>query len=267
MRKLIGARGAPYYPPAGFVFTQTISTNRLTTFNLWTELLAAGWNGTQAINATITISGAWLVGTPGTSASKNGGIGFLTGEVNSISPAARKRFAVGSVLSLIVQPGSGVLGGGGDNALGKNETVGNGGIAIQATTGATDLVFYLDNQGIISGGSAASGSAVNVYNAFTGVTSGKIGGNGAPWAGVGEIGAATLTDGGAVTTVTTGGAVGSATAYPGGDMNNSGGWAENGQAGTGGTSYNTSGGTAGACVVNNSNITWINTGTRYGTIS
>lgn len=221
----------------GFVFTDVITSNLLTGYNLMAKVEAAGWNTTSPVMATVTISSGVYV--KGTSASESGGgIGFQIGE-RRINLFTFRRFPVGSILKLINY--GYLLGGGG---AGGNLNSGGGGYAggtgLDVTFGLTNTL-QVDNQGVIGGGGGGgkgywlsgyqqnqggfgapyAGSLTSPQNGFSGVSGLTVGGNGGAW---GQPGCTT------------------------------------GATGAGG-------GAAGNCVTNNANITWINTGTRYGTIA
>lgn len=241
----------------------TTRGNALTGFNfnfggtnsvdLRTLALAAGWNGTDEVFATMTSNvGSNSTGTPGLTVSGS----FPNG------------------VTLTVNSGIYLVGAGG--AGGDNLSNGNpGGTALSVTT-----ALKLRNNGVIGGGGGGGGDD---GGGGAGLLPGA--GFGAPVSGS----AGTLTTGGSggsgppppVPNGTRAGSYGDA-------FNNSGsggGLGTNGQSGdaaNGGSTHTDSsigdpdatyqlsnypGGGAGSCTAGNSNITWLATGTRYGALN
>ena len=183
-------------------------------------------------------------------------------------------FPVGSQIYLI-NNGT-ITGAGGTGGLGaiigtRYATAGtSGGDAILA-----NFPVYITNNGIISGGGGGGGGGGVTYYTYTVGTSknattysaysyGGGGGGGAGIiAGVGGSGA-TISNDGSSGTSTTGGAGGGSTHTPGGAGGSRG---AVGAAGTGGNVYGAgAGGATGASVRNNSNVTWISSGTLFGAL-
>jgi hypothetical protein len=212
----------------GFVFNATISSNRLTTYNLRTEAIAAGYDGVYPLYATVTInSGVYLVST-----SNNSSYAF---QVDAAIPE-------GSILSLIVGASaiiSGRGGNGGTANVGGIGGIGGIGLLIQRT-------ITITNNGTIAGGGGGGGGSA----ASLGLPQG---GGGRPL-GIG-FNAGTLTAPGAGRTFST---------SRGGDGGNLG---QAGNASTGPAFFNRGGGAAGAAIVGVSLITWSPMGTILGSTS
>lgn len=259
-----------------FVFNDVISSN-LADYNLRNRAILAGWNGTMRIAATITINGgvyvyasstgnaAFILGTPALPAGSTvsltnngfiagrGGQGGQGGSVNTgVASNGAAGLAGGPALSVnyaISITNNGTIGGGGGGGGGGSS---QGYVDKSTTTAATGGG---GGGGRSLGGFGAAGSSVNnpsgTFNGTAG-TAGTLGGPGAGGAGSGHgpIGP----DGGA-------GGAGGGFGSPGvaGELYN------NGQH----TSISSpgGGGAAGAAVLGNSNITWLVTGTRLGSIS
>ena len=135
-----------YGQSSGYTFTTTISANT-TNYNLKTAATAAGWNGTDPLNATITINtGVYVYST------STGIYAFDTGST----------FPVGSSL-LLINKGN-ILGKGGKGGKGGN-VVG----AISAQNGAgggaggpgliARYALSINNAGFIGGGGGGGGGA------------------------------------------------------------------------------------------------------------
>ena len=249
----------------GFVWRPTISAD-VTNWVLYSQALAAGWDGVVPLDAVVTVSSGIVLSANSTSL-----YGFDTGS----------GFPSGTSLKLIM-PGyvCGMGGVGGNGAIGSPTAGGGGGPALRAQHAIT-----IDaTGGVIAGGGGGGGGG---YGAgLSGTPSGGGGGGrtgriGSP-AGTSYIGYAAV-DG----TFSSGGQGGGGTTPPGGGTGGTtspggngfgdesracggggGGWGSaggNGGRATGG--FGASGGPGGAAVVGNSYITWINTGTRYGAIT
>ncbi len=234
-----------------FVFTPTISSDT-SNYNLKAAAIAAGWDQVTPLLATVTV-GAGIV----LSATATSGYGFDTGAT----------FPAGTVLTLICQGyicGMGGAGGsGGINGHGQGIVGLPGGAALRA-----QYAISIDALGgTIAGGGGGGGRGTGSSAAGGGGRSGRTnssganpgtfssGGNGASGGG----GA-----GGSGGTTSVGGDGGFGAGYYGGG--GGGGWGAAG--GYGDTiAPSSAGGAGGAAVVGNSYITWINTGTRYGSIT
>ena len=218
----------------GFVWRPTISVD-VTNWVLYSQAIAAGWDGVTPLDAEVTVGSGIVLSANSTSV-----YGFDTGS----------GFPVGTSLKLIM-PGY-VCGMGG--AGGAANTAGsNGGPALRAQHAIT-----IDALGGVTagGGGGGGGSLAGGGGGRTGSINSAGGGSPAGVAGTFSSGGAGGSGGGAGGTTGPGGA-GSVSVGGGG-----GGWGA-----SGGTASSYAGGTGGAAVVGNSYITWINTGTRYGSIT
>jgi hypothetical protein len=222
------------------LFAFNITTNA-TNANLRTLAVAAGWNGSSAVACTI-----------------NSGV-IISGNTAGNSTAAMTidgSFPAGVTL---VNNGQ-IRGRGGDGADGvvnsTGSTGGRGGRALTATVAAS-----IDNQGNIWAGGGGGGSGGTNKDIRSG---GGGGGRSSNVNSSGGIGPGNSAGNGTLS------AAGSGSG--GGDLaGNGGNGGDVGAAGAAGTNYaGTSGGAGGAggqAVNGNSNITWINTGSRLGAIA
>jgi hypothetical protein len=246
-------------------------------YNIKTAALGAGWNGTSPVAITVTINYGVYVGS---TSNASPGIDTGTGYPSNVIPK-------------IINNGY-ILGTGG------NANGGAGGPALRA-----QAPIKIDNNGVIGGGGGGGGYGAQRYGSEpngkaqgpTYYGGGGGGGGGAGYtagSGGGTNGSSTGTgstqpSGGASGSfLSPGGGGGGGAGYTqyvsggevyGGGGGSGGGLGANGS--TGGNGYNGSrqnvggisssasgGGAAGACTVagSNANITWINTGTRYGAL-
>ena len=225
---------------SGFQFNPVISADT-TNYNLKAAAIAAGWNQTLPLIATVTINSGVVV-----SANATNAYAFDTGVT----------FPAGSSLTLNMQ-GAYVIGMGGSGAELSGQP---GGPALRAqhalTVNATG--------GVIGGG---GGGGARVYSSdgyFIPGGGGRTGRTNSDGTNQG-----TFTSGGS-TSYAAGGTTGAGADAPGPFYSGGGGggW---GAAGGRGYIYGTGpsgiGGAGGAAVVGNANITWVNTGTRYGAIT
>ena len=132
-------RGKSYY----YFFTQTISANTAN-YNLKAAAIAAGWNQTAPLNATVTInSGVYVYST------STGAYAFQTGST----------FPSGSILSL-VNYGT-ILGMGGSGGRGGNDNGTTLYDGVAGSIGGPALLIQsaisITNNGIISGGGGGGG--------------------------------------------------------------------------------------------------------------
>lgn len=228
-------RASFFVIPSAFIFNLTSSDT-----NLRTAAISAGWDGSIYVEA-IVPSGVDVVH----------GTGSTGLTVDGSFPAGVK---------LSIKSGAAIGGGSGSYAIqGVGASNGNpggaGGTALVASVAVT-----VDNLGTIGGGGGgggsgagalrpdlvplqggASGVGATVNSAAGGPTGGDVG-YGGTYAGAGQSGGAVGSSG------TNGGSSVSWDVYPGGY--------------SGGA-----GGAGGNSITGNSNITWINTGTRTGTIA
>lgn len=211
---------------------------------------------TEAVNVVVTVAAGALVSATSTSI-----------------PAIRVgvSWPSGSTITIInegVIAGRGGAGGGYPGGiLNYNGTAGeNGGLGLLA-----DYPVSIDNSaGVIAGGGGGGGQGSS-DSSPSGTVAGGGGGGGSPQ-GAGGTSVSGSGNNGTAGTTSGGGAGGAATGPVGGLYSgaggNGGGYGQAGNTGTVGT-YGSpgSGGAAGDCINGNSNITWIATGTRHGTIS
>lgn len=244
--------------PTPFNFVPTISADTLN-YNLRDAAVAAGWNQTDPLNAVVTINSGVYVGSNTTS-----GYGFDTG-VN---------FPAGTTLA-IVNNGF-IVGCGGNGGYSKHnvgESAGSaGGPAFRAQVAIT-----VTNNGTIGGGGGGGGGGGRSVFASTILGGGGGGGGRGYIGGAGgagdssEFGSGTAGSKGAAGT---GAGLGrdNTDAGAGGNGGDLGGAGYSGATGINYDAGNSitaggAGGAAGAAVVGNSNITWVATGTRLGSIT
>jgi hypothetical protein len=237
------------------LFSFTISSNQ-TDSNLRTLAINAGWNGTAAVQATISSGIVLSASSTGTPA--------LT--VSGSFPAGVTLINNGYIV------GKGGAGGNGGSSSGRAGSAGSaGGTALTVSTACS-----INNAGTIGGGGGGGGGGA------TTAVLGGAGGGGGGGAGFGTGGAAGSRSGGvgSVTagspgTLSSGGGGGSGAGdgrarSAGGNGGTGGNLGSSGSSGTGSAdgSYGGQGpGSAGNAVTGNSNITWLATGTRLGTVA
>lgn len=220
---------------AGFKFDQTIGSDT-TNYNLRSAALAGGWDGVKPLLATVTINSGVVVSSNSTSTPA-----FDTGS----------GFPAGTQLTLINNGYvCGMGGAGGSYGAGKP-----GGAALTA-----QFSLNVTNNQILAGGGGGGGSGQVSARGGGGGRTGRFNSEGGYSANVaGPPG--TFNSGGAPgyggSPATTG--PGYANDYGGGG----GGWGAAG--GSGGGLY--TGGAGGPSVTGNAYITWLATGTRYGSIT
>ena len=241
-----------------FSFTKTIASDT-TNYNIKSDALASGWDGVIALIANITINAGIVVSaTDTTIPAFDTGITFPSGSSFSITNN-------GSIL------GKGGLGGIGGTNSGNGASGSIGGPAFKAQVTTT-----LNNIGTIgSGGGGQGGGGAVRTGSVTGVVSALCGGGlicgqancniGACDTNVGSTGATGTSNGinGAVGTSGSSASFGTAVIC-----------STNGCTGAGCNRKVTcspgspgTGGLAGASIIGNTNITYINTGTRNGQIT
>lgn len=249
-----------------FSFNLTSGSN----LNLRTQALAAGWNGSSYVVATIPSGNTIQSASTGTAA--------LT--IDGSFPAGVKLINAGLII------GRGGNGGAGGNCAASTTYAGSIG-----NSGGTALLVSVstsvDNStGTISGGGGGGGGGGAGYHASKSYSYGSAGGGGGGGLGVSSGGAAGVASGaaanyqgsvggsGTLTTNGGGGAGGSGSGFSSGGTGGSGGVAGSiGSTGGSGTSASGNakagggGGAAGSCTSGNSNITWIATGTRNGPLN
>lgn len=227
---------------ARFVFTQTISTNT-SNYNLRSAAIAAGWDQTLQLIATVTInSGVYI------SASSTANPAFDTGT----------SFPLGSTLTLINNGfiiGMGGAGGSSPNSNNPGNPGGAGGLALRA-----QHPISITNSGTIGGGGGGGGGGAG--NSTDGVPDQGGGGGGGRSGNHNSAGGALNGQQGTVSAPGNGGNGPSGNAGGAG-----GGWGAAGNNGSGITPPGGAGGSAGGAVNGNTNITWVATGTRLGAIT
>jgi hypothetical protein len=256
------AQEMPANIPLVGVYSIIISTNTLDV-DLYALFVAEFGVPTSAVTVSITINSGVLV-----SASSTALPALVTG---SSWPAS-------SVLTLdnngTIAGRGGNGGRGGSNLMGETGGPGadgaDGGLGIDAA----GWPLNIDNSaGIISGGSGGGGGG----SAAGSVIGGGGGGGGWPY-GAGGVGGSRSQSsapgwwGGNGSSSVTAGVGGNAGAgavdyVTAGDGGNGGGWAASGTAGSAAQFAGGAAGNPGDCIHSNSNITWIATGTRHGTIT
>lgn len=253
-------------------FAFTISSNQ-TNANLATLATAAGWNGTSKLVATIA-SGVYCssnaTGTPG-----------LT--VNGSFPGGVELINNGYII------GMGGGGGAGGQYSGYAGGYGSNGSAGGLALSVSSAVSITNNGTIAGGGGGGGGGGGAVVYAYSVYYYARGGGGGGGRTGLTNSSGGS-TNGGTGTSASAGGG-GSNASNTCRDVDGDnhygqgvsgaggagGGWGSSGSGGSGGSngcgSYNvsyrggTSGGSAGGAVTGNSNVTWVSTGTRLGSIS
>lgn len=227
-----------------FVFMLSYSTS---TVDVRTQALAAGWDGTKKVIAVVPTGAIICPATPG-SYGQNGLDGIT---VSGSFPGGVK---------LQIQPGASFGGSKGNGAVqgvgaqnGGNG--GNGGTALNASVAVT-----VDNRGLMAGAGGGGAGGAGALKPDLSILQGGGGGNGRDlfFAAGGQTSGETGYGG---TYAGLGGA--------GGDFGTA------GASGTASVSWDVwpggyspgTPGVGGLCISGNSNITWENTGTRYGTIA
>ena len=236
---------------SAFVFRQTISSDA-TNYVLRNAAITAGWDGIVPLDAEVTVSSGIVLSADSTSL-----YGFDTGT----------GFPAGTTLKLVMPAyvcGMGGAGGsGGVNGSGKGVVGLPGGAALRA-----QYAISIDALGgTIAGGGGGGGRGTGSSAAGGGGRSGRTNSSGAN-AGTFSSGGNGASGGGGAGgsggTTSVGGDGASAAGWEGGG--GGGGWGAAGGRGDDTAPYSV-GGAGGAAVVGNSYITWINTGTRYGSIT
>lgn len=243
-------------------FAFTIASNQVNA-NLRTLAINAGWDEVSPVVATIA-SGIYA-------SSNNTGTPALT--VNGSFPTGIKLINNGFIV------GMGGAGGRGARII-PSDPIGtngfNGGLALFVSS-----AIAIQNNGIIGGGGGGGGGGQSGSNDGAGASGGGGGGGGRSGtvnsagggAGYGVF-APSPGAPGTSSSAGNGGAGGNWSGYYTGFGGNGGNW---GQAGSNGTARNTlqfptvgeggyNGGAAGAAVSGNSFVTWLVTGTRYGSV-
>lgn len=235
-------------------FNYVISSN-VANVNLYDTLISVGWQSHMRPIVTIN-SGIYVYST------------------NTATPAMT---VSGSFYAGIIIINNGYIvgmGGAGGNGVSATGSAGGNGLTV-----STPLVIFTNNGIIAGGGGGGGGGKTSSYSSLTvggggggggqsGLTNSVGGSAGSSSPGSGTIyNYATNGQSGTISSGGTGGsgAYGkiSTTTINGGDGGSGGSWGNSGGAGV----PEGSGGAGGSSVVGNSYITWIATGTRYGTVS
>lgn len=244
-------------------FSFSITTNYSQTQNLRTLALAAGWDGAAPVVATIE-AGVYIYGASGAGAINSRGTNNVAGSAGETALVVDGVFPAGVSLINFGTIAGGGGGGGGGGGTGGGGSGGAGGAGI-----LTSVALSITNNGTIAGG-GGGGAGNNAWGTGGIVRSGGGGGGGANFGLGGAGGDWDGIDGGAggVGTATTGGAGG----WSDQNLNVGGAGGALGSAGiqpndayNGGLSAGL-GGAGGAAVSGNSYVTWVATGTRYGSL-
>lgn len=250
----------------GFGLTAGVSafrysiTSDTANVDLRAAIVSAGWDGAQYVIATI-----------------QSGVTVFSASTGSYAMTISGSFPAGL---LLVNNGT-ILGRGGDGGRGHSDPTvfntvgGNGGPALLVQT----AVSINNLNRIAGGGGGGGGGALTRDGGISAFCAGGGGGGGIGngSGGQGGVGSGTNAAAGQNGTLVSAGSGGEGVRYyvggaQGGTGGTGGGFGSSGASGTGpvsGTNFGgpSVGGTAGAAVVGNSNITWIATGTRNGSIS
>lgn len=236
---------------SAFVWRPTISADA-TNWVLYSQAVAAGWDGVAPLDAEVTVASGIVLSANSTSL-----YGFDTGS----------DFPAGTTLKLVMPAyvcGMGGAGGsGGIHGSGQGIVGLPGGAALRA-----QYAISIDALGgTIAGGGGGGGRGTSSTAAGGGGRSGRTNSSGAnagtfSSGGNGASGGGGAGGSGGTTSVGGNGALGGG-AFGGGG---GGGWGAAGGYGDT-TAPSSAGGAGGAAIVGNSYITWINTGTRYGSIT
>ena len=228
-----------------FVFNDVIDSD-VTNYNLRARAVAAGWDQVVPLIATTIINSGIVL-----SADSISQYGFDTGTT----------FPAGTTLALVNN--GFVIGMGGEGGAGSVGSVGGPALRAQAALSVT-------NNGTIGGGGGGGGGGVSSGYDYIYGGGGRSGRTNSSASGAAQAG--TFTKGGNSSSGATGGTTAAGASdfsgAGGGGAGGGGGWGADGGTGYDYTAKTTrSGGAGGAAVVGNANITWINTGTRYGAIT
>jgi hypothetical protein len=245
--------------PMGSVFSgtpYTISADT-TNYNLRAAMVAAGWNQTSPLDIALTINSGIVI-----SANSTASPGFV---IDGAYPA-------GSIIRIINNGYIIGMGGAGGNGrtqtyVGKSLVVATyetsglaGGTALSvAPTVPANVSVRITNNGVIGGGGGGGGGAASLAQTTS------------PGGGGGQTGRTNSAGGGGGYGSYSGTFAGAgAGLVPGGHGNSGagGGWGAGGAQGWAwpGDYVVTNGGAGGPATAGNANITWIVTGTRYGTL-
>lgn len=257
VRSLLGvssgqiSMSSAYGKSSNFSFSQTISSN-YTNYNLHNSLISAGWNGTQKVNASVTINSGVSVYSTST-----GTYAFLISCIPSGSSVTVTNN--GRIMGMGGNGGAGGPVGPACPTYGCN-FAGSGGSGGPAFYTNASITLY--NNGTIGGGGGGGGGSHFTQYTCCGVViscwacagggGGQVNGTGGP-----GVGGRPNSAGGANGTLCGGGIGGSGLGGCGGSLGNAG-------SGGYGQYYGGKGGSAGAAIVGRSKITLNATGTILG---
>lgn len=293
----------PFIGAGRYAFNATISSNT-NNYSITAAAIAAGWNGSSPLDATITINNSIVVGS--TSA---GTPGFITGTPPATSTLQLTNNGTiqgkggdgvnGGSISAVASPGAGVAGNAGGTALSASFAItidnasgsilgGGGSGASGAAAGlslltlngkecnGTPIVYGTGGSGSgggrgTNGGTSSSGGTSSCASGGGSNLSGNTGSAGTAGAnGTGGASAQQNSLGGTADGYCRGAAGGNGGGAGSAGANSSASTSSVGTHGCSGTAYTAAGATGGAAgnaVSGDSNITWTNTGTRTGPIT
>lgn len=233
---------------SAFVWRPTISADA-TNWVLYSQATAAGWDGVVPLDAEVTLGSGIVL-----SANSTSYYGFDTGS----------GFPAGTTLKAILPGYVCGMGGAGGNGSTSTPTSGAaGGPALRAQYAIT-----IDALGGVTAGGGGGGGGGKFFGGGGGgggrtgrsASAGGSNSSGTPVPGSGSF---TIGGAGGWNTGGAGGTTGAGADGTAGGGGGGGGWGAAGGAGHGGAA----GGAGGAAVVGNAFITWVNSGTRYGSIT
>lgn len=257
--------------PGSYKFRATIAANT-TQYNLRAAAVAAGWDQVNPLDAEVTINSGIYI-----SSNSTGVYAFDTGA--SFPPGSR--LAVINNGFIVGRGGNGGAGSRADPSIGTNIA----GSAGAAGGGALYVQFPISvtNAGTIAGGGGGGGGGEghkhvtsDTKGTYVNQAEGGGGGGGRSNTAADASGGSPNGGTGTVSSPGGGGAGGNYELTPvmtGGAGGTGGAWGTGGNSGGGGSGGSSScggpygGGAGGAAVLGNTNITWINTGTRLGAIT
>lgn len=239
-----------------FVVNVTLSSNTAE-YNMKSAAIAAGWNQTDVLDMTVTI---------------NSGVSVYANSTSNVAFVTGSTFPTGTSLKLI-NNGT-IVGRGGNGGNGGYANTVNGGGGSSGGAGLTaSYALRITNNNIIAGGGGGGGGGAgyNIYNTGTKNYNYYGGSGGGGGIGISSGGASGGSNGvaGGNGTLTAAGNGGSSNASGGGGGGFGAAGSSGSSAGGDASSSPGAGGAGGNCTTSgsNANITWIATGTRYGTIA
>lgn len=224
-------------------FTLTISSDA-TDVDIATAATAAGWNGSVYLMVVIN-SGIYVSATSTASPAMT---------ISGSFPNGLKVTNNGYIV------GKGGAGGAGGDATNFSASYGSAGSAGGKALSVSSSVTFDNTSGVIAGGGGGGGGSAGSYDQINNLYS--YGGDGG---GGGRSSKSSSAGGAAGTGTTSNGAAGNPGTFSSAGTSFAGNGGDWGSAGV--SVVGAAGGAAGACLTGNSNITWIATGTRYGSVS